>query len=167
MMLFNNEETFPYEIENGIVIDYLKHRFIMVMKDDTWSDFEIQGLLKKKFTLSFLYERICAIFLFSIEDCIEISDASFDIHLCDFSKEILSNQDCYDFEIYLIDKQCKIKACKHITLTKKMSNIIKQYLQIQMEATYDEEGFNKALMKIQSQYEPFELDEFAKVKGKY
>lgn len=167
-MNLKKDDIFPFDMEEGIVIDYIDHKFIMVLKDSTWSEFELKGLLQKKCTISFVYERICALFLFGIDDCIETSDASFDIHNCEYADEILSPEnECFEFEVYFIDEQNRIAGLKKITFTKEMSKIIQTNLQMQQEATYDDAGFDKALAKLQSQYEPFELEEIAKTKANY
>lgn len=167
-MNLKKDDIFPYDMEDGIVIDYIDHKFIMVLKDSTWSEFEVKGLTQKKCTISFVYERICAIFLFGIDDCIETSDASFDIHNCEYAEEILSPEnECFVFEVYFIDEKNKITGLKKMTLTKEMSKVIQSNLAKQFDATYDDAGFDKALAKLQSQYEPFELEEIAKTKAIY
>lgn len=158
-------EQCPATIDNGIVVDFTEGKFVMLLKDDVWSEDELHAFLHQKMHISFLYERVCALFFIEIVDGIEVSDASFDIHACEEGKMLIEkgDEDCYGVEIYLINKDNTICAQRKITLSKKASRIIYEKLQIQMETPYDEEGFNRALMKLQTIEEPFELVERSQV----
>ena len=162
-MLWENKTICPIELEQGVVIDYVKNSFVFVMKDELWQEYETHAFLHHKLHFSFLYERVCAIFLFAVEDAIETSDASFDIHQCDDAETILnlSKGNCYDVEMYLIDAQNKIQACRKITLSQPASMLIQEALIKQSQTPYDEAGFDRALLKIQGVEEPFELEERA------
>lgn len=162
-MLWENKTICPIELEQGIVIDYVKDAFIVVMKDDVWQEYEMQALQRHKVHFSFLYERVCALFLFAVEDAIETSDASFDGHQCEDAQKalMLEKGACYDVEIYLIDAENKICACRKLTLSQSASQCIKEALMKQNQTPYDEEGFDRALLKIQGVEEPFELEERA------
>lgn len=165
-MLWNGKEKLPFELENGIVIDYVEGNFVIVVKDDVWTEHEQKALNKHALHIYFVYERICALFLLENVDSIDTSDASFDIHHCDAAQEILS-KDQYDVEIYLVDQTNTICACRSVTFDKKASAIIREHLQKQMDTPYDDEGFDRALYKIQMTYEPFEMEEMALVKGEF
>lgn len=165
-MLWNIEEQLPIELEDGIVIDFVNGRFAIVIKDEVWSDYEKKALMSNPIHLYFVYERVCAIFLFENVDSIDTSDASFDIHQCDSANEILAMEQ-YDFEIYLIDLKNTVCAARKVTLNKAMSQVIREHLRKQMDTPYDEAGFDRALFKIQRTYEPFEMEEMALVKGEF
>lgn len=162
-MLWETNNTCPIQLENGIVIDYVKNAFILAIKDDLWQAYEIQALRSHKIHLSFLYERVCALFLFAVDDAIETSDASFDIHNCEDADAILSiaKGACYDIEIYLIDAQQNICASRKLTFSLPATLLIKESLLKQSQTPYDEVGFDRALQKIQGIEEPFELEERA------
>lgn len=162
-MLWKKEEQCPFTLENGIVIDYMKDRFVMMIKDDVWTDYEIHAFQHHKLKLSFLYERVCAIFLFENVDSIDTSDASFDIHNCEEAPSLLA-KDQYDVEIYLIDQTNKFCAGRSVSFDKNASSIIKKSLQKQMDTPYDDAGFDRALEKLQGVYEPFEMEDMALVK---
>lgn len=164
-MLWNKGDVCPAELEDGIIVDYAKGSFIIALKDNVWQEYEIDALQHHKVHISFLYERVCAIFLLTVNDAIETSDASFDIHACDEAQNILSIQkgECYQVEIYLLDKQNNVVASRAITLSLPATMIIHEALQKQMDTPYDDEGFDRALMKIQGVQHPFELEERADV----
>lgn len=163
-MLWKQGETAPVDVENGIVIDFVEGRFVIIVKDDVWTEYEQKALHKNALHIYFVYERVCALFLLENVDSIDTSDASFDIHNCDYAKELLE-KDQYELEIYLLDSKNMICAARAVTFDKKMSAIIKESLQKQMDTPYDDEGFDRALAKIQGTYEPFEMEEMALCKG--
>lgn len=162
-MLWNKGDKCLASLEDGIVVDYTNGAFIIAIKDDVWQEYEIQALKQHKVHISFLYERVCAIFLLTVDDAIETSDASFDIHSCEEANKILSIQkgECYQVEIYLIDKNNEIVASRVITLSLPATMLLQESLQKQMDTPYDDEGFDRALMKIQGVQQPFELEERA------
>lgn len=162
-MLWNQGDKCPVELEDGIIIDYVKGAFIIALKDTIWQEYEIQSLQQHRLHISFLYERVCAIFMITVEDAIETSDVSFDIHACDEAKQIVSlpKGECYNIEIYLIDGNHHICASRKVTLSLPASELLQNAMKKQMETPYDEEGYNRALQKIQGVNQPFELEERA------
>lgn len=165
-MLWKKDEICPFTLEDGIVMDYLENRFVIIVKDELWSDFEKQALQRNKLNIYFLYERVCAIFLLENVDSIDTSDIIFNIKNCD-EKDACIQQMQYEFEIYLIDKENKVCAIRSVTMDKASSTIIREALTMQMNAPFDEEGFDRALMKLQGRYEPFEMEDMALVKAKF
>lgn len=162
-MLFKKEDHCPYELDNGIVIDYVQGSFVMLVKDDVWTDYEIDAFHHHKLNLYFLYQRVCAIFLLENVDSIDTSDASFDIHNCDCAQEILA-QEQYSVEAYLINKENIVCAGRSLNFDKAASKTIHDALKKQMDTPYDDAGFDRALEKIQGTYEPFEMEELALIK---
>ena len=48
-MLYEKHSIFPYDLkQDGILVDYVEGRFVMVVKDQSWSEFEIQALSKHR-----------------------------------------------------------------------------------------------------------------------
>lgn len=161
-MLYEKHSIFPYDLkQDGILVDYVEGCFVMVVKDQSWSEFEIQALSKHRITISFLYERVCALFLLEVHDAIDTSDAAFDIHNCEYADQLLKQEEPYDIEIYLVGSGNRICAQRSITLSKAMSELIKEKLEVQAQTPYDEAGFDRALMKLQGSYEPFEMEPMA------
>lgn len=163
-MLWQNNEVIPVEIEEGIVIDYTENRFVIVIKDQVWTEYERNALYHNPLHIYFGYERVCAFFLIENVDSIDTSDAVFDIHVCE-AKEALLQQEQYDIEIYLLNHQNQVCASRNVTLNKNDSRIIREALIKQQAATYDEAGFDRALYKLQHTYEPFEMEELALFKA--
>lgn len=165
-MLWQKEETLPFSLEDGIVVDYTQQRFVMVVKDAIWTDYEMDAFYHHRLHVDFVYERVCAIFLLECEDAIDTSDASFSIHASDEKEHILASES-YDMELYLVDANNRVCAARSITYSKADSLQIRECLQKQADTPYDEEGFDRALAKIQGTYQPFELQESAIVRGKF
>lgn len=165
-MYLNKDEVCTLQLENGIVIDYIEDSFVIIVKDDVWTDFEVQAFKRNKLNIYFLYERVCAMFLLENVDSIDTSDCSFDIHDCEQAVNLLSTTQI-DVEIYLIDAKNIIKAARRVSFDKQASRIIVDALQKQMDTPYDEEGFDHALAKLQGSYEPFEMENMALVKGSF
>ena len=68
-------EQFPIAIEEeGTVMDYVDHEFVFVIKDETWTDFELKALKKQPVERAFVYKYDIAIFLLTLEDAMDTSD---------------------------------------------------------------------------------------------
>lgn len=163
-MLWKTDEIITIPLNDGIVIDYMEDRFVLIVKDTFWSNHECHALIHNPLHIYFVYERICALFLLENVDSIDTSDAVFDIHNCDEAESLLQKER-YDLELYLIDKTQRICATRRISFTQRDSAIIRIYLQMQMDTPYDDDGFDHALTKLQGMYEPFEMEKMAKVKS--
>lgn len=163
-MLWQNNDKITIAAEDGIMIDYTENRFVIVVKDEIWTDYEINALYHNPLHIYFGYERICAFFLLENVDSIDTSDAVFDIHVCE-EKEVLLKQEQYTIEIYLLNQQNKVCASRSLTLSKSESKIIKDALTKQAAAIYDDAGFDRALYKLQHTYEPFEMEQLALIKA--
>jgi len=165
-MLWKQKETIAIPLEDGIVVDFVKGRFAFIIKDDIWTEYECKALFANPLHICFLYERVCAIFLLENTDSIDTSDASFDIHVCEEAQALLE-KDRYDAEIYLVDGNNLVCAARAVSFDQTASAIIKKHLQKQMDTPYDEAGFDRALVKIQNSYEPFEMEEKALIKSSF
>lgn len=163
-MLKKKGDILAIPFADGLVMDYVENRFVIVIKDELWCDHECQALFHQPLHIYFLYERICAIFLVENVDSIDTSDVSFDIHECGEAKALLQ-QERYDIEIYLIDAAQTVCAARVLSLSKEQSAIIREQLQKQYDTPYDEAGFDRALQKIQGAYEPFEMESMALFKA--
>lgn len=163
-MIWNQGERLSIPLADGIVIDYVENRFVVVIKDALWCEHECQSLHHNPLHIYFLYERVCAVFLIENVDSIDTSDVSFDIHECLEASQLL-DQDQYDMEIYLVDQKQTICAARKLSFSKEQSAIIKEHLRKQYETPYDEDGFDRALQKLQGTYEPFEMESMALFKG--
>lgn len=159
-MLWSLQQKLPFELTDGICIDFIDHRFVIIVKDDVWTDYEKEALHQQPLHIYFLYERICALFLLENVDAIDTSDISFDIHHCE-ETEALFQEECYQLEIYLLDQNNIVCAGRSVTFNRSNSQQIKEALKQQLETPYDDAGFDRALAKIQGTYEPFELETFA------
>lgn len=163
-MLWKTGDHAKLPLENGIAIDYTEGRFVLVVKDDIWTEYECRALHHHPLHIYFVYERVCALFLLENVDSIDTSDAIFDIHSCDEAQRLLESE-LYDMEIYLLDAHDMVCASRRVSFDRKNSAIIRTYLQKQMDTPYDDEGFDRALAKIQGAYEPFEMEQMALFKA--
>lgn len=163
-MLWKQGDHTQLALSDGIAVDYTQGRFVLVVKDDVWTEYECKALHQNPLHLYFIYERVCALFLLENVDSIDTSDAIFDIHNCDEASQLLKDE-TYDMEIYLIDGHDVVCGARKIRFDKQGSEIIRKHLQKQMDTPYDDAGFDRALAKIQGTYEPFEMEEMALFKG--
>ena len=97
----NKKEKFAYDIDFGAIMDYVENRFMLVIKDEDWTQEEID-MLNSGIDLHFCYTNDIAIFVLEGGD-IDSSDFYFNVQECDW-KEHLFKSDCLDVEIVLVDK---------------------------------------------------------------
>ena len=74
-------EKFEYDIDFGAIMDYVENRFMLVIKDEEWTQEEIE-LIKNDVHLSFCYTQDIAIFVLEGGD-IDSSDFYFNVQECD------------------------------------------------------------------------------------
>lgn len=165
------KECFPIEIEElGTMIDYMDHQFVAIIKDEKWSDVELAYFKKNKMLINLVYEQDCLFFLITVNDVIETSDFIFNVNSDDYDMNefrVFKNGEGYIFHLYLLDKNNIVCASKKVVLSTPMSNCLSDLLHRQKSDVYSDEVLTEALMKLQDQYEPFELQEFSMIDEKY
>lgn len=154
------KKKFAYEIEIGTIMDYVEDHFMLVIKDETWSDEEIE-LIKKGATLNFCYTQDLAIFVLEGGD-IDSSDFYFNIQDCDLKDEILEKE-LLDVELIWVDGKNNVWYSKRKTLSLEQSKIILDCLKKQAQVGFMPGEYEVNIAGIQSAYEPFELEKFSKV----
>ena len=154
------KKKFAYDVEIGTIMDYVEDHFMLVIKDETWSDEEIE-LIKKGATLNFCYTQDLAIFVLEGGD-IDSSDFYFNIQDCDLKDEILEKE-LLDVELILIDGKNNVWYSKRKTLSLVQSKIILDCLKKQAQVGFIPGEYEVNIAGIQSAYEPFELEKFSKV----
>lgn len=154
------KKKFAYDVEIGTIMDYVEDHFMLVIKDETWSDEEIE-LIKKGATLNFCYTQDLAIFVLEGGD-IDSSDFYFNIQDCDFKDEILEKE-LLDVELILVDGKNNVWYSKRKTLSLEQSKIILDCLKKQAQVGFMPGEYEVNIAGIQSAYEPFELEKFSKV----
>lgn len=154
------KKKFAYDVEIGTIMDYVEDHFMLVIKDETWSDEEIE-LIKKGATLNFCYTQDLAIFVFEGGD-IDSSDFYFNIQDCDLKDEILEKE-LLDVELILVDGKNNVWYSKRKTLSLEQSKIILDCLKKQAQVGFMPGEYEVNIAGIQSAYEPFELEKFSKV----
>lgn len=154
------KKKFAYDVEIGTIMDYVEDHFMLVIKDETWSDEEIE-LIKKGATLNFCYTQDLAIFVLEGGD-IDSSDFYFNIQDCDLKDEILEKE-LLDVELILIDGKNNVWYSKRKTLSLEQSKIILDCLKKQAQVGFMPGEYEVNIAGIQSAYEPFELEKFSKV----
>lgn len=154
------KKKFAYDVEIGTIIDYVEDHFMLVIKDETWSDEEIE-LIKKGATLNFCYTQDLAIFVLEGGD-IDSSDFYFNIQDCDLKDEILEKE-LLDVELILVDGKNNVWYSKRKTLSLEQSKIILDCLKKQAQVGFMPGEYEVNIAGIQSAYEPFELEKFSKV----
>ena len=83
------KEIFPYEVEMGTIMDYVDGRFMLVIKDEYWTDEELR-LLNSPLELNFCYTQNTANFVVEGGD-IDSSDFYFNIQDCDWKEQLLNS----------------------------------------------------------------------------
>lgn len=154
------KKKFAYDVEIGTIMDYVEDHFMLVIKDETWSDEEIE-LIKKGATLNFCYTQDLAIFALEGGD-IDSSDFYFNIQDCDLKDEILEKE-LLDVELILVDGKNNVWYSKRKTLSLEQSKIILDCLKKQAQVGFMPGEYEVNIAGIQSAYEPFELEKFSKV----
>lgn len=154
------KKKFAYDVEIGTIMDYVENHFMLVIKDETWSDEEIE-LIKKGATLNFCYTQDLAIFVLEGGD-IDSSDFYFNIQDCDLKDEILEKE-LLDVELILVDGKNNVWYSKRKTLSLEQSKIILDCLKKQAQVGFMPGEYEVNIAGIQSAYEPFELEKFSKV----
>ena len=154
------KKKFAYDVEIGTIMDYVEDHFMLVIKDETWSDEEIE-LIKKGATLNFCYTQDLAIFVLEGGD-IDSSDFYFNIQDCDLKDEILEKE-LLDVELILVDGKNNVWYSKRKTLSLEQSKIILDCLKKQAQVGFMPREYEVNIAGIQSAYEPFELEKFSKV----
>lgn len=154
------KKKFAYDVEIGTIMDYVEDHFMLVIKDETWSDEEIE-LIKKGATLNFCYTQDLAIFVLEGGD-IDSSDFYFNIQDCDLKDEILEKE-LLDVELILVDGKNNVWYSKRKTLSIEQSKIILDCLKKQAQVGFMPGEYEVNIAGIQSAYEPFELEKFSKV----
>ena len=154
------KKKFAYDVEIGTIMDYVEDHFMLVIKDETWSDEEIE-LIKKGATLNFCYTQDLAIFVLEGGD-IDSSDFYFNIQDCDLKDEILEKE-LLDVELILVDGKNNVWYSKRKTLSLEQSKIILDCLKKQAQVGFMPGEYEVIIAGIQSAYEPFELEKFSKV----
>lgn len=154
------KKKFAYDVEIGTIMDYVEDHFMLVIKDETWSDEEIE-LIKKGATLNFCYTQDLAIFVLEGGD-IDSSDFYFNIQDCDLKDEILEKE-LLDVELILVDGKNNVWYSKRKTLSLEQSKIILDCLKKQAQVGFMPGEYEVNIAGVQSAYEPFELEKFSKV----
>ena len=154
------KKKLAYDVEIGTIMDYVEDHFMLVIKDETWSDEEIE-LIKKGATLNFCYTQDLAIFVLEGGD-IDSSDFYFNIQDCDLKDEILEKE-LLDVELILVDGKNNVWYSKRKTLSLEQSKIILDCLKKQAQVGFMPGEYEVNIAGIQSAYEPFELEKFSKV----
>lgn len=137
-------------------MDFLDGKFMLVIKDETWSEEEIAML--NSLRVAFCYWNDLAIFVVEGGD-IDSSDFYFNIQECDQKEELL-NQEQLAVEVVLVDKNNDILFKKSQIFTKEQSDKIRSFLKKQSEVPFMEGEYDVNVSGIQSAYEPFELLKF-------
>ncbi len=152
-------EKFAYDIEIGAVMDYVEDRFILVIKDDEWTEEEIR-LLKSGVIVNFCYTQDLAIFVVEGGD-IDSSDFYFNIQECDWKDDLLKRE-LLDIELILVDGKNDVCWKKRKTLSLENSKVLHDCLEKQSKVQFMPGEYDVNVEGMQSAYEPFELIKYSK-----
>lgn len=156
-------EKFEYDIDFGAIMDYVENRFLLVIKDEEWTDYELS--LLTDMDLNFCYTQDIAIFVLE-GGSIDSSDFYFNVQDCDWKDSLLKSE-LVDIEVNLVDKKNDICWKKKKTLNKAQSRIILDMLDHQAKVEFMPNEYDVNVEGLQSSYEPFELLKFSKLAIKF
>lgn len=160
----NKKEVFPYEVDLGAIMDYVDDHFMLVIKDEFWTEEELK-MLNDPLELNFCYTQDIAIFVVEGGD-IDSSDFYFNIQDCDWKDNLLNSQ-LIDIELYLLNKDNEICWKRRKTLNLAQSATIIDCMKKQNAVSFMPNEFDVNVMGIQSAYEPFELNKFSRAQVKF
>lgn len=149
-------DVFPYQFEPGTYISFEDNTFYAVIADEAWSDLELKLFRKGKGRIQFVDKNDLCIFLVTINDVIETSDFYFN----PMDEEDFKISDSYQFLLLLLDKNSVIRQMKKTDLSAEFIHKFNQTVQRIHSFVYDEQDYEQRISRIQSQYEPFELEPF-------
>lgn len=158
------KEKFAFDIDLGAIMDFVEDRFMLVIKDEDWTQEEL-NLLKSGMNLSFCYTQDIAIFVLEGGD-IDSSDFYFNIQECDWKDSLLSST-LLDIELYLVNSKNEICFKKRKTLNSEQSSIILSCLKQQSQISFMPDEYDVNVQGIQDAYEPYELVRFEKCAIKF
>lgn len=158
------KRKFEYDVEIGTIMDFVEDHFMLVIKDQEWSDEEVT-LIKRGAIINFCYTNDIAIFVLEGGD-IDSSDFYFNVQDCDF-KDALFETKNLDVELVLVDGKNDVCFSKRKTLTLEDSSIILDCLKKQNEVKFMPNEYEVNVEGLQNAYEPYELEKFSKVSIKF
>lgn len=152
-------EIFPYDLDNGSVVDFVEDRFLLAIKDDFWSDEEME-LLKEPLQLQFCYTQDLAIFVLE-GGPIDSGDFYFNIQECDDADKLLAC-DAIDVEVVFLNGANQVCWKKRARFSDAASRTILENLKRQKETEFMPGEYDVNVEGIQSAYQPYDLVKFAK-----
>ena len=159
--IFQVGQKYP-SCENGIWIDFKENTFLFVVKDDIWITEELNRLKTSDVTISFIQKGIIDAFILEIFDCLEASDLPFYAKDGDTDFiEAIKSKNLFAFEIVFVSGNDEVVAIRHEVFDKEESVTLHERLQKRLFEETEGSMFEAAYEKLTSQFEPFELLEFA------
>ena len=158
-------QKFCFDIdEEGTVMDYVDGVFVFIVKDEMWTDFELQALKKQPLTIDFVYKYDIPFFLLTLQDAIDTSDFIFNVHDNEYPESLyqtFAKGSGYRCELILVDQKNIVRGIRKVQLSNDMSKTIAETLKKQKDAPYREDEFLCNLEGIQNTWEPFEMQPMA------
>ena len=160
-------QKFGFDIEEeGTVMDYVDGAFLFIVKDEKWTEFELEALKKRPLTIDFVYKYDIPIFLLTLEDAIDTSDFVFNVHDNEYPETLyqhFAKGSGYRCELILLDQENIVRGIRKIQLSCENSKVIADTLKKQKDAPYREDEFLCNLEGLQNTWEPFEMQPMALV----
>lgn len=162
MTIFKEKQKIDCGSENGIWLDYQNHTWLFFIKDEIWQKEEVNAVNHSNITVSFIQKGISDAFLLEIFDCLEASDLPFCVKEAeeDVMKSFTDTVD-YAYEVVLVNQDNEVCAVKSHPFKKEFSHLLKKKLMERMEENFTVADAENSYEKLQSKYEPFELEQFA------
>ena len=160
--MYQKDEYIGFESMDGIWTDYRDHVWYFFIKDRVWQKEEISTARRNDITVSLISKGCVDAFVIEIEDCLEPSDIPFCVKDADesFFERMAEKQD-ENYEIVLVSEEGKVVAVRDHVFAHANSLLLKDKLLSRKEEGYTSEDFDRAYEKLEKQYEPYELEQFA------
>ena len=155
-----NKEKFPYDLDMGAVMDFVEDHFMLVIKDEVWTEEELT-MLKQPLSLNFCYTNDIAVFVLEGGD-IDSSDFYFNVQDCDFAQTLMESSSV-DVELVLLNEANEICFRRRKSLDKEQTKRILDCLSLQQKVQFMPNEYDVNVEGLQSAYEPFELLKFSKL----
>lgn len=156
-------KRFAYDLDMGSVADFADGRFMLVIKDEVWTEEELI-LLKRGIRAAFCYVYDIAVFVIEGGD-IDSSDFYFNIQDCDEAQSLLEQKEL-KIQLILLNKNNEICFEKEKVLDEPQTSIILECLTKQKDVQFMPGEYEVNLDGLQEAYEPYELLKYEKCNWK-
>ena len=149
------------KLQPGLMMGFEENTLLIGVVDEFFVEEELRALKLHPCSVYYISKGIVDLFLLQIEDSLETSDAPF----CVFDwkedpkfQSWLQQRNPIHIRVVYLDLEGKEIGVRKGRLSDAMSRRIRSNFIEHLQQDFDEEAYQIALKKIQTKYEPFELE---------